>query len=290
MAKRSLDSQVLTTIFSHERYISPISAANWQAIVQGITNNLASYNPIYVTLDYGCQYVRATRTSRLVSSAYDSGSGLVTATFSGKTDLDTQVSVFLGAGSYIGSSLALVPTFSNSMTTAVASLGGRPVLPVIINPPTSLTTNTGAMVAFTVDATGTAPLTYQWLGNGTPLVDGANIAGASDSVLTLAGVDETNAGNYSVVVSNLVGSVTSEVATLTVVLPPHFTSVSMSPDGKPLFSLDAVSNLTYRIDASTDLVTWMALTNLPNPTGTLQFTDPDTTNFLLRFYRAVWAR
>ena len=60
------------------------------------------------------------------------------------------------------------------------------------------------------------------------------------------------------------------------------------PTGKPLFSLDAVSNLTYRIDACTDLTTWNALTNLPNPTGILRFTDPGATDFALRFYRAVW--
>jgi len=64
MAKRTLDSMVMTTIFSHElQYISQISAGNWQAILQGVANNLASYNPQYVTLDYACQYVRATHTS-----------------------------------------------------------------------------------------------------------------------------------------------------------------------------------------------------------------------------------
>ena len=56
-----------------------VRTANWQAILQGITNNLASYNPIYVTLDYASQYVRATRTSRLLSSGYDPVSGQVTA-------------------------------------------------------------------------------------------------------------------------------------------------------------------------------------------------------------------
>jgi len=50
MAKRALDSQVLATIFSHEWYIAPVSTANWQAILQGVTNNLASYHPRYVTL------------------------------------------------------------------------------------------------------------------------------------------------------------------------------------------------------------------------------------------------
>jgi len=54
-------------------------------------------------------------------------------------------------------------------------------------------------------------------------------------------------------------------------------------------SLTAASNLTYRIDASTNLSTWAVLTNLPNPSGTIQFIDLAATNFPQRFYRAVWA-
>jgi hypothetical protein len=38
------------------------------SILQGMTNNLAAYNPIHVTWDHACQYVRATRTSRIVAS------------------------------------------------------------------------------------------------------------------------------------------------------------------------------------------------------------------------------
>ncbi len=145
MAKRALDSMVLTTIFSHElQYISHVSAANWQAILQGLANNLASYNPSYVTLDYACQYVRATRTSRLLSSGYDPVSGQVTATLSGTTDLDTSVYVFVGADSSITSSFGNVPAFSGSVTDTVAVLSPRPVSPAIVNGPASLATNVAA--------------------------------------------------------------------------------------------------------------------------------------------------
>jgi hypothetical protein len=73
-----------------------------------------------------------------------------------------------------------------------------------------------------------------------------------------------------------------------VVLPPRFTSVTLSPDGTPLLSLEAVSNLTYRIDAGTDLTSWAVLTNLANPNGTFQFIDGGATGLLRRFYRAAW--
>jgi hypothetical protein len=128
-AKRALDSLILATLFTHEWYINPwntsyaaISPTNWLTILQTITNNLAPYNPSYVTLDYAVQYVRATRTSRLVSSAYDPGSGQVTATFSGKTDLDTLVYTYNGDDNVITNLPGTIPAFSQPGTVPVASL------------------------------------------------------------------------------------------------------------------------------------------------------------------------
>jgi hypothetical protein len=83
--KRALDSMALATLFAHS--ISgdwdPNSPANWRAILQGITDNLRPYNPIYVTMDYACQYVRATRTSHIVSATYDPTNRQVTANLDG---------------------------------------------------------------------------------------------------------------------------------------------------------------------------------------------------------------
>ena len=61
-----------------------------------------------------------------------------------------------------------------------------------------------------VSAIGASPLSYQWRFNGT------NQAGATASVYTLPSVQAGDAGNYSVVVSNAAGSVTSSEAVLTV--------------------------------------------------------------------------
>jgi hypothetical protein len=127
--KRALDSLALATLQTHEWYFvyipqkcMTISPTNWQAILQGITNNLAAYHPTYVTLDYACQYVRATRTSRLVSSAYDSVSGEVTATFSGQADLDTQVCTYSGEDNSITSVPRTVLAFTQPQTVQVAGL------------------------------------------------------------------------------------------------------------------------------------------------------------------------
>ena len=181
MAKRALDSMVMATIFTHESYISPISAANWQAILEGITNDLAGCNASYVTLDYASQYVRATRTSRLAGGAVDPVSGQVTASFSGKADLDTQVYVFVGADSAITNRLATVPLFSGSITSTV---GIFPTLPTIRRPPATQTPPAGATVVLNVEAAGAEPLSYQWYRDGTnALSDGSAVDGVGEQHL-----------------------------------------------------------------------------------------------------------
>jgi hypothetical protein len=140
--KRAFDSLILSALYTHEWYINPIPQSsnqtpittnNWRAILQGITNNLAAYSPICVTYDYACQYLRANRTSRLTASDYDPFSGRVTATLSGSTDLDIQVSVFVGQDNSITSSSATIPAFSGA-TTNLAAMLLPPRLAVALTP------------------------------------------------------------------------------------------------------------------------------------------------------------
>jgi hypothetical protein len=77
---------------------------------------------------------------------------------------------------------------------------------------------TGQTADFSVTATGTAPLSYQWKFNGAP------IGGATGSAFTIANAQPVNAGTYSVVVTNVAGSITSAVATLTMTVPPGITA------------------------------------------------------------------
>ena len=93
-------------------------------------------------------------------------------------------------------------------------LGKCDVAPTIVTHPQSQTATVGSNVTLTVSATGSIPLSYQWLVNGTTLT------GATASSLTLTNVQMNQAGNYSVVVSNSAGSASSSNALLTVVLPP----------------------------------------------------------------------
>ena len=92
-------------------------------------------------------------------------------------------------------------------------------LPVFTSQPLSLTNNATTTATFSVTDYGGAPLTYQWLKNGVALADGGNVSGAHTTTLTLTNVLGADAGGYSVILSNATGSVTSQVAYLTVIDP-----------------------------------------------------------------------
>lgn len=94
--------------------------------------------------------------------------------------------------------------------------------PEITTQPASAATSAGGSVSFTVTATSSSALTYQWHLNGTALV------GATSSTLNLTNLRALDAGDYTVVVSNGAGSVTSNKATLTVNTP---TTPAPSPSG-----------------------------------------------------------
>jgi len=101
--------------------------------------------------------------------------------------------------------------------------------PFLTLQPASQTTTAGGMVAFNVAAGGTAPLNYRWRLNGTNLIDGGGVDGSTSPTLTLSNVLSAQAGNYSAVITNLVGSVATSNALLTVLSPPWITSSACFP-------------------------------------------------------------
>jgi len=100
-------------------------------------------------------------------------------------------------------------------------------LPVITNQPLSQSVPPVTQVTFRVGATGFPGPTYQWRFNGT------NMAGRTSSTLVLNNVQLPNAGDYSVLLSNVAGVVTSRVATLTVQVPP---SIVTHPQSQTVFA------------------------------------------------------
>jgi Immunoglobulin domain/Immunoglobulin I-set domain len=96
-------------------------------------------------------------------------------------------------------------------SSATLTVNAAAVAPSITNQPANQTITAGQTATFSVAASGTAPLTYQWQLNGSP------ISGATSSSYTTATEATSGSGSqFSVMVSNSVGNVTSSSATLTV--------------------------------------------------------------------------
>ena len=92
-------------------------------------------------------------------------------------------------------------------------IGTGSMAPKIVMDPQSQNVAVGDPASLSVAAVGTPPLSYQWLLNGT------NINGATASSLVWTNIQLTDAGTYSVLVSNSVGTAMSSNAVLTVYVP-----------------------------------------------------------------------
>lgn len=140
-----------------------------------------------------------------------------------------------------------------------------PNYPSITQQPQNLTLTNGDTASFTVTALGTAPLSYGWQKNGVNLSDGGNISGSARSVLTLTSTTLGDTGYYAVVVTNAYGSVTSAVATLTVLAAP---SILVPPQN---LATPAGSNALFTVGvAAYSPVNYQWVlngTNIPGATG-----------------------
>ncbi len=106
--------------------------------------------------------------------------------------------------------------------------------------PVGQTAVAGGSVTFTVSASGTPAPTYRWR------KDGQDIEGETEATLTIDPVSAASAGDYTVVVTNSVGSVESDPATLVVHEPPQITtepvSVVVGSGGDATFTVVATGN------------------------------------------------
>ena len=117
--------------------------------------------------------------------------------------------------------------------------GYKPVAPTV-SQPASITVPLGQTATFTVSATGTGTLTYQWFKNGNP-ISGAN----SSSYTTPPTVAGDTGAVFTVLVSNSVGSVTSGPATLTVQLPPPLAKSLVPSSATPPYDSSVMLVATF---------------------------------------------
>ncbi len=159
--------------------------------------------------------------------------------------------------------------------------------PSITNQPASQTVPVGSNVTFKVAAAGNPPLQYAWR------LNNALINNATNAVFGIPNVQLTNAGTYSVIVSDITGSVTSSNALLTVQsvgpTPPAAPSaLGATPLSETQVQLTWVDNATnetaYSIGRSTDSNSWSVL-NGGLPPGTTNYTDATCNPSTLYYYR-----
>ncbi len=97
-------------------------------------------------------------------------------------------------------------------------------MPEITVPLTNQTVSEGDTVVFPITATGTLPLHYQWQFNGTDITDKSPFSGAKTNTLVLLNAQTTNAGTYSIIVTNAFGAVTDSVTLTVLTFPPVITN------------------------------------------------------------------
>ena len=88
------------------------------------------------------------------------------------------------------------------------------------------------------------------------------------------------------VVSNIVGSVISTTAQLTVIPPIQFGPLSMQAGGAFQFSFNGTLGIQYVIQTSTNLINWTTLTNVTDNSNPVTFTDSNAPQ-TARFYRVL---
>jgi uncharacterized repeat protein (TIGR03803 family) len=177
-------------------------------------------------------------------------------------------------------------------TTQNGGAGGNGVIfrfgitatPHITSQPANQSVFTGANVQFNVAVLGATPFLYHWQKDETNLVDGGNVSGSTNRILNLASVTTNDIGNYSVLVSNSLGSATSSLAFLMVTSSPPFivtqpTNETVAAGSTAILTVSALGNLPL-------LYQWqMDHTNLANggsvsgsATSTLTITNLTTAN------------
>lgn len=128
-------------------------------------------------------------------------------------------------GNYFTGLIDEVAVFSRALSVGElsdlfgAALLGGALPPGIASSSGDLTLYAGRTATFQVSAVGTAP-SFRWRSNGVPVSDGGNLWGSTTPTLTITNVTAANQAAYDVVVTNVVGAVTSAPpATLKVITP-----------------------------------------------------------------------
>lgn len=158
--------------------------------------------------------------------------------------------------------------------------GGTPPTLTSMSPNAFVRANSSAN--FVVSAYGTPPLVYQWQ------VNSVNLLNKTNASLSLANVQPTNAGVYTVVITNNFGVIATNAALWVgqFAFNPNPPNMFVSTNGCQLELDGILTTNPVLIWGSTDLVNWLPLFTNSATTGSVQLLDVLATNIPVRFYRA----
>ena len=162
-----------------------------------------------------------------------------------------------------GAYTVLVTNLYGSATSSVAQF-------VIVQPPSitfqsvSQTLPIGSNSVFSVMAIGTGPLSFQWFFNITNA-----LGDATTSALSLTNVQPSQAGLYTVLVTNLAGSISSDAIALRVLVPPvSDASGLLSVAGQASIAFQSIAGLNYTLESTPTLLPAQWTPILPSVSGT----------------------
>jgi pectate lyase len=249
------------------------SGTSWTTLTNGATSGNTGYAS-------GTQYTLVMTFTRNAASGLDilatmtggslNNTGSISVAYTDSTPNSFTFDTF---GLRPTSSTDSAATFDTSLFKAESTTADA--APSINSQPLDQSVLVGETAVLTVDADGSAPLAYQWYFNTNTLV-----LNATNATLTFTNAQLTNSGDYSVVITNASGSVTSEVATLTVSLPTR-PSIVTQPQGQTVLpgqtaTFNVVAGGTAPLSYQWYFNTNTLLTNATSPTLTL--TNVQATN------------
>jgi hypothetical protein len=289
---------------------TPPSITNTPAV---ITNALPTLNPLNnLSLNMGSSLMNIPLTGISSGSPDESQTLVVTATSSNPKLVAVQrvnyispatngILVLKTAAGVTGSALITVTVTdsgsgSNSVTQSFSLTSVNPnliaALPKIVRQPSNVISTVGKNVNLSVAVSGKAPFKFQWKH------DGTNIPNAKAPTLLLNKIKLSQAGKYSVFISNAFG-VTNSVdvfVALSTYSPATAASIAVNPaptmtapvrtaGGQFTFQVGGLNGGKYVVEASSDLKNWSAVqTN----TAPFTFTDSTASSYGQRYYRSFY--
>jgi beta-xylosidase len=242
----------------HQLYLNAdgwFVAAPHRYAQETISATIASQIPgDFKLINHGKDITATVKTSTIITLNTD---GSVTGTTTGSWLLssDHYATLTLAGTSYHGvfsrqwddDNQMWVLTFSALSVNGVAVWGSKlTALPATTTPaitiqPVSQSVIAGSPVTFTAAAGGNPSPTFQWQKGG------VNLSGATSSSFTIASVAAGDAGNYTVVATNSTGSITSNIASLTVAAAPVAPTITTQPVSQ---TVAAGKPVTFTVAAS----------------------------------------